>query len=203
MQLFKGKTRRLRASSFDPKLPSLGTVQIATEPPSVFLLHKLRIQDRSLLSREGKMPPEPLVYGHSTLKDQFRAHSERFKPAKLHRSVSALEVPSMPISVKRKETGQTVDPMERTATHRVRLSRLSNAVIDQCEQFQTVDLWSVPRSNAHTGRKTVLRSFGRLSGQTRAPEKDPSSLVLRYERNNHSHRKRMIQRSRSFLQRRS
>lgn len=202
MQLFKGKSRHIRASSFDPKLPSLGTVQIATEPPSIFLLHKLRIQDRSLLSREGKMPPEPLVYGHGTLKDQFRVHSERFKPVKLHRSISALEVPFRTICTKRKGTAPNENLMEGISTRRMRLSRLSDAIIDHCKQFQTVDSSDL----AQTGRKTVLRTGEKgqkLSAQTRVSERDPSSLVLRYERNNHSHRKRMIQRSRSFLQRRS
>lgn len=197
MQPVKGKIGHIRASSFGVKLPAIGAIE--TESLSVFLLHKLRIQDRSLISREGKIPPEPFIYGHSTLKDQFRAYSERFKPTILHRSTSSLEVPIRRTEVKRKRTGVS-GSLEGISTHTARLSKLSDAIISQCDLFQTVD----GRYEANRQVKGGVRGLGRgKRRQGREREIDPSSLVLRFERNNQTHRKRMIQRSRSFLQRRS
>lgn len=201
MQPVKGKIGHIRASSFAAKLPAIGGIE--TEPISVFLLHKLRIQDRSLISREGKVPAEPFIYGHSTLKDQFRAYSERFKPNSLHRSASSLEAPLRRIEVKRKRTGVS-GSLERISTHTARLSKLSDAIIDQCDQFRTVDGRYETNRQAKWGKTAEMRSLGRgQRRQVRGAETDPSNLVLRFERNNQTHRKRMIQRSRSFLQRRS
>lgn len=186
-------------SVFDPPAhfrtcSSLGSNPISPDPPSLFVLHKLRI-----------LPPttrrifHSQVYGHSPLKDQFRVTAERLKPIKIHRSVTVLD-PQKAINTAKRPRNESI-PVDRLSTRSMHLRQLSEEIIKHCDHFQTVNL-DGSRKGGEIGKQ-------RPKGKNRGIEdwkhsySDPSSLVLRFERNNQSHRKRVIGRSRSFLQRRS